>query len=177
MCERLIEEISSKYDISDLDEIQPPSPNTLNEYNINLFNRATKETALACFIKIIGGKQKHIMIIETIKRYASAEKGLGKKILYILACKAKEYNISKIWFIASALWNKKNSVTGPNQTRLEKYYNNLGFTKKGEKTNPFEQEYYTSPDDLIAKIESVNVKAEARTRKRNNRNRQKTRKI
>lgn len=52
MCERLIEEISSKYDISDLDEIQPPSPNTLNEYNINLFNRATKEQHLHVSLKL-----------------------------------------------------------------------------------------------------------------------------
>jgi len=176
MCERLKEEISSKYDSSDLDKIQKPSPNILKEYNINLYNRATKEIALACFIKIIGGIKQHIMQIETIKRYPSAEKGLGKKILYILACKAKEYRIYNIWFIASARWNKKNSVTELNQTRLEKYYNNLGFIKKGEKGDPFEQQYYTTTDDLIARIESVNVKAEARTRKHNNRNRQKTRK-
>jgi len=83
----------------------------------------------------------------------NSTKGLGKLILYFLACVAKTIGCRNILFEASSFWHTQKYNAGA-QTKLEGYYNRLGFIKEGGKTSSGTQPYSTPVDVIISIIES-----------------------
>ncbi len=134
MCEKLIKELEEKYDLQGIDS-QP------------LVKVIRKEDNKQCGeVEIRINKKEKTLRIEYIntKKYGCAVKGLGRDILYLLSCKAKENGLKIIDFDA---------YSEINQNNLERYYNSLGFMKKGERNSfPTSQAYSTNINSLLLKI-------------------------
>lgn len=84
---------------------------------------------------------------------AVGEKGLGKTILYILACLAQKIGCHTIHFVAYSGFNYTRVVKDGNQDRLESYYNSLGFRKVAPSTNTHGAEYLTPVSELIETLD------------------------
>jgi len=80
----------------------------------------------------------------------NSTKGLGKLILYFLACVAKKIRCLNIIFEASS--SKRYNANA--QANLETYYNSLGFIKEGGRTHYGTQYYSTPVETIISRIES-----------------------
>jgi hypothetical protein len=67
--------------------------------------------------------------IGTVERLSDT-KGIIKDLLYIVACKAVDLNLP-VQFKAEPRFLKRNNIS-KNTSRLYKYYNNMGFTRKNK---------------------------------------------
>jgi hypothetical protein len=78
-------------------------------------------------------KDDTILTIEYIKSYEN-EKGIGKKLLYLVTCIARDLEYDYIAFEALPDVNAKGRNNTKNRNKAKKlfnYYNKLGFTRKG----------------------------------------------
>jgi hypothetical protein len=102
---------------------------TLNDLTILTLYKKKKALGYITFKK--DTKDDTILTIEYIKSY---EKGIGKKLLYLVTCIARDLEYDYIAFEALPDVNAKgiNNTKNRNKAKkLFKYYNNLGFTRKG----------------------------------------------
>jgi len=141
MCDT-ISNLLSEYDFNIKDIKMPPDGDT-ESHTIHI--KKDDETCATVSIIIVGTEKR--MDIDAIKRNKlKSPKGLGKLILYFLACVAKNIGCSHILFEASSFFANA-------QVKLEKYYNSLGFIKE-DRTNYGTQFYLTPVDVIISRIES-----------------------
>jgi hypothetical protein len=120
---------------------------------------------------------KDTIHIELVKSYS---KGIGKDLLYLITCKALEFKLPIAFGAQPSITNRFEPGTSEKTIReqeekLLKYYNHLGFTRKGdEEYNEkygLTQEYLSDPKIVL---EHAVLAGEKRTRSR--RHRKKTRK-
>ena len=131
-CKSLIEDLS-KYSIDGLEFLEATSE--LAIFYINVKEGDIHHAAVSITIT-----PRHIEI-GTAERL-SDKRGIVSKILKLIACKAVELNIPVI-FRAEPGFLKRNNISN-NNSKLYKYYNNLGFTRKGN--------YYNTSVNNLKKI-------------------------
>lgn len=169
MCDT-ISTLLSEYEFNIKDITMPPDG---EEKTHDITIKKEDEKHATARITIVGTERR--MIIDAIRRNKlKSPKGLGKLILYFLACVAKTIGCSDILFEASSFYNTgKHNVSA--QAKLETYYNSLGFIKDGDKTHYGTQLYSTSVDVIISRIESEYKKPESSGGKRRTRHKPKRR--
>ena len=131
-CKSLIEDLS-KYSIDGLEFLKAKPE--LSIFYINVKEGDIHHASVSITIT-----PRHIEI-GTAERL-SEKRGIVSKILKLIACKAVELNLPVI-FRAEPGFLKRNNVSN-NKSKLFKYYNNLGFTRKGN--------YYNTSVNNLQKI-------------------------
>ena len=145
MCDT-ISTLLSEYEFN-IKDIKMPPEGKDEKHDIIIKKDGEKHATVR--ITILGTETR--MVIDTIRRdKLKSSKGLGKLILYFLACVSKTIGCSDIQFEASS--SKKYNANA--QVKLETYYNSLGFIKDGDKTKYGTQPYSTPVDTIISRIES-----------------------
>jgi hypothetical protein len=114
-CKSLIEDLS-KYSIDGLEFLEAKPELSIFYINVHEGNIHHASVSITITPKYIE--------IGTAERL-SEKRGIVAKILKLIACKAVELNLPVI-FRAEPGFMRKNS----NKSKLFKYYNNLGFTRK-----------------------------------------------
>lgn len=131
-CKSLIEDLS-KYSIDGLE-----------------FLEATPKTAIF-YINVKEGHIHHASVSVTVTprhieigtaERLSEKRGIVAKILKLISCKAVELNLPVIFRVQPGFL-KRNNISN-NKSKLYKYYNNLGFTRKGN--------YYNTSVNNLKKI-------------------------
>ena len=119
---------------------------SFHKYSINglteFLEIADVQKPIQIFINIFSGETHHASMmllvtsqyieIGTVERLSDT-KGIIKDLLYIVACKAVELNLP-VQFKAEPGFLKRNNIS-KNTSRLYKYYNNMGFTRKNKNKN------------------------------------------
>ena len=120
--------INSKTNYSNNNSLNSDSFITLNDLTtLTLYKK--KALGYIAFKKHI--TDDTVLSIEYVK---SDEKGIGKKLLYLVTCIARDLGYDYIAFEALPYVNAKGRNNTKNRTkakRLFNYYNRLGFTRKG----------------------------------------------
>lgn len=148
MCDFLKKKIEEKYILEGFDSESLPK-------HINIKRKEDNKQCGELQIEI--NKEHKLLILHYITTEKCGVKGLGKDILYVLVCKAKEMGLETIEFDA---------YSERNQTKLEKYYTNLGFKTKGERNNfPTKQAYLTNINTLLHMIKGGGRKTKKRVAK------------
>jgi len=146
ICKSLIEDLS-KYSIDGLEFLEATSKTAIFYINV-------KEDHIHHASVSITITPRHIEI-GTAERL-SEKRGIVSKILKLIACKAVELNLPVI-FRAEPGFLKRNNVSN-NKSKLFKYYNNLGFTRKGNY-------YNTSVNNLKKIINTIRTRRMRNTRR------------
>jgi hypothetical protein len=138
-----------------------------SELTINIIR--TSDNKQCGKVVLLLGKNK-TLYIDYIRRYKSCDNpGFGKFVLNLLTCIADKKGFNKIEFDAysSINTNRKNNKNA--QNKLEAYYNNIGFQKKGPRTEEGGQPYSTKITNLI-KNHTGGKRKTARIRRKNAKN-------
>lgn len=133
ICTSLIKDLS-KYSIKGLSEFLE-ADTTIRLYEIEVSEVDNKHASIWVTMT------PRYIEIGTVERY-SEKRGIAAKLLKLIACKAVNLGLPVV-FRAVPGFIKKNNVSS-NGTKLFKYYNNLGFTRKGN--------YYNTSVNNLKKI-------------------------
>ena len=145
-CDKLIEKITSSYDLSDdfQDFLDYEIEDGDKFFHLEVFTKDKKEK-IAYITLGISPHEKAINILAVVrdgrKKANKTHKGIGHTLVYLTVCKAIQLDYSL----------KFSATPYSESDDLFKYYNTLGFTRKGNIRGTGRNrglQYETSPEEL-----------------------------
>ncbi len=179
-------EINHGNDISVIYNISKDDFKALGEnvsYFIKVYSKDDNKIYGSIIFSLQEEDEKDVLYIKLVKSYM---KGIGKDLLYLITCKALELGLPIAFGAQPSITNKfepgtSEEIIRKQEEKLLKYYNHLGFMRKGDEHYNEEfgltQDYLSDPKIVLEHAVLAGGKRTRRNKKRSRRTRSQKLKI